>query len=632
MAKVSAVPSWQRALIVLSGTVVSVVVIAALYWAQVVFIPLALAVFLAFLLNPTVRFLQHRGVGRIPSVILVVLLAGLFLGGLGWVGAHQVAGLLDEFPDYTANIKRKTESLQEWGAGSGPLSEMIDDIARQLKRKPVDADEPTPNRVPAGMQPTGHPAPVVLQPESPGWLGRLPHYVGPALETLGSLALALVLAVFMLLKREDLRNRFIRLLGHGQLTFTTKAVDEAGQRISRYLVMQLAINLVYGVVLGVALFAVGLKHALLWGLMAAVLRYIPYIGGAIVAVLLVALSLAIFPSWVQPLLVLGIILALELITGNLVEPWLYGHSLGVSEVALLISAAFWAFLWGPVGLVLSGPLTVCMVVLGRYAPQLEFIEVLLGAEPALHPRVSYYQRLLARDQDEAAALVLAQAKTTSPEQVYDELLVPALNSTKRDRERDELTQADEQFILQATREIVEDLGERQMSATEEEGKDGNIPAVKIGILGCPGHDEGDALALDMLRQLLDPARWEMEVLSTEVLSVELVTLAEEKAPAIVCISALPPGGLAHTRYLCKRLRARLPKARILVGRWGLQANMEQNQDQLRDAGADEVATTLVETRNHLNAWFPVLTQDVNGSHIQKPMGDAGRSSGLTAQV
>jgi len=233
--------------------------------------------------------------------------------------------------------------------------------------------------------------------------------------------------------------------------------------------------------------------------------------------------------------------------------------------------------------------------------------VLLGDEPALDPDVTYYQRLLARDQDEAAQLALAQAKTSPPEQVYDELLMPALNYVKRDRERDYLTEADEQFVLRATREIVEDLGERQAPEPAQERAEGPAPA-RVRILGCPGHDEADRLALEMLSHLLDPAVWEVEVLSLELLSAELVALAGEKAPAVICIGALPPGGLAHTRYLCKRLRARLPEAKIVVGRWGLKGNVEQNQEQLREAGADQVATTLLETRKYLSTWLPVLAR------------------------
>jgi hypothetical protein len=307
-------------------------------------------------------------------------------------------------------------------------------------------------------------------------------------------------------------------------------------------------------------------------------------------------------------LVLGFIVVLELVTANIVEPRLFGHSIGVSEVALLVAAAFWAFLWGPIGLVLSNSLTVCLVVLGKYVPQLEFLDVILGDEPSLSADVSYYQRLLARDQDEATQLVLTQAKSFPPEQVYDRVLVPALNYVKQDRERDDLTEADEQFVLRATREIVEDLGERQTAAPAAE--EPKPPAsCKVRILGCPGHDEADALALEMLRQLLDPARWEMDVLSIDMLSAESVDRAGDKEPAVVCIGALPPGGLAHTRYLCKRLRARLPAARIVVGRWGLKGDLEQNQEELLEAGADRVETALLETRTHLSTWLPVLTPE-----------------------
>jgi hypothetical protein len=323
-------------------------------------------------------------------------------------------------------------------------------------------------------------------------------------------------------------------------------------------------------------------------------------------------------------LVVGLLVVLELVAGNVVEPKLFGHSMGVSEVALLVAAAFWAFLWGPIGLVLSSPLTVCLVVLGKYVPQLEFLDVLLGDEPSLDTDIIYYQRLLARDQDEATQLVLAHAKNTPVENVYDALLVPGLTFVKQDRERDDLTEVDEQFILRATREIVEDLGERQVAAAETanapaetEGTAAPTPR-KVRILGCPGSGEADRLALEMLRQLLDPARWDLEILSMEMLSAEVVALAGEKDPAVVCIGALPPGGLARTRYLCKRLRARLPNAKIVVGRWGLKSSVEQNQEQLQEAGADRVETTLLETRTHLSTWLPVLSQEeaettVNGA-------------------
>jgi predicted PurR-regulated permease PerM len=615
--KISANLSWQRALVVLTGTVVGVVVVSCLYWAQTVLVPVALAVFLSFLLTPLVSLLQRRGLRRTPSVIVVVLLAALVLGGVVTLVVTEVTGLAGELPTYTGNIREKVKSLRQMGHGTDRLEKMIQDITGEWKSEPgspEDGQEAEPTRGPVAVAPEKLSA-VVVQPESNAWVSRLPDLLAPVVKVLGGLALALVLVVFMLLKRENLRNRLIRLVGHGRMTVTTKALDDAGQRISRFLLMQLIINASFGLVLALGLLLIQVPHALLWGFVAALLRYVPYIGTWVNAGGLIILSLAFFPGWVQPCLVLALLVVLELVTGYVVEPRLFGRSMGVSEVALLVAAAFWAFLWGPIGLVLSSPLTVCLVVLGKYLPQLEFLDVLLGDEPSLDTDIIYYQRLLARDQDEATQLVLAHAKNTPLENVYDGLLVPGLNFVKQDRERDDLTEVDELFILRATREIVEDLGERQVAAAgaanapaETEGTVAPAPR-KVRILGCPGSGEADRLALEMLRQLLEPARWDMEVLSMDLLSAEVVASAGEKDPAVVCIGALPPGGLARTRYLCKRLRARLPNAKIVVGRWGLKVGLEQNQEQLLEAGADQVETTLLETRTHLSTWLPVLAQE-----------------------
>lgn len=609
MTKASVVIGWQRALIVLTSTVVSAIVIGFLYWAQKILIPVALAVFLTFLLAPLVTILQRRGLGRTSSAILVVLVTILVLGGAGWLITNEVARLADDVPTYTTNIKAKIRSLRQMSEGSvvERLDQMIQDITGEWDAQPAGSKE----GVAGGVAPEKQAA--ARQPEGSVLLSRVSAVFGPTIEWLGVLALALVLVVFMLLKREDLRNRLIRLVGSGRMTVMTSAVDDAGRRISRFLLMQLIVNVAFGLTLSIGLLLIQVPHAILWGFLAAMLRYVPYLGAWIMATLLIALSLALFPGWLQPLLVLGLIVVLELVTSNFIEPKVFGHSMGVSEVGLLVAAAFWAFLWGPVGLVLSSPLTVCLVVLGKYVPHLGFLDVLLGNEKALDPDVSYYQRLLARDQDEATQLVLEQVKTSSLEQVYDEILVPALSYLKRDRDRDDLTDDDEQFILQATREIVEDLGERQAAAAvlatvPIEASEATAP-VRVHVLACPGHDEADRLALEMFRQLLDPARWDVEVLSIEMLSAEMVALAGEKQPAVVCIGAMPPGGLAHTRYLCKRLRVRLPDAKIVVGRWGLRGDVEQNQEQLREAGADQVEMNLVETCSHLNSWLPVLTQE-----------------------
>ena len=625
MAESSVARASQPALTVLTGTVVGVVVVGGLYWAQAVLIPVALAVFLAFPLAPLVTALQRRHVGRMPSVVMVVLLATLVLGGVLWMVKIELTSLANELPTYTENIQGRVKYLRQMGHGTGMerLGKMADEIGGEWEKalvnlKAVKVDAPagalpaSPAKSSTVVTPSVNPVPApVAQSQFPAWMSWLPAFLDPLMASLGGLALTLVLVVFMLLEREALRNRLIRLVGDGHMTAATKALDDAGGRISRYLLMQLAVNSSYGLVWGLGLSLIGVEYAVLWGFLAALLRYVPYVGAPLGALLPITLSLAQFPGWWQPLAVVGFFLVLELVSNNGVEPWLYGQSIGVSPVAMLVSAAFWAFLWGPIGLVLSGPLTVCLVVLGKHAPVFGFFVVLLGDEPALAPEVSYYQRLLARDQDEATQLVLKQARTYPPEQVYDELLVQALIHTRRDREAGELSDADEEFVLQATHEMLEDLGERRstaMLAATKDPSEGELraPSAKVRILACPARDRADRLALEMLCQLLNPAEWDVEVTALETLTAELVAHVTEEGSALICIGSLPPGGLAHTRYLCKRLRARHPQLKIIVGRWGLKDDLDANREQLQEVGADLMATTLLETRKQLNEWLPVL--------------------------
>jgi predicted PurR-regulated permease PerM len=610
--KTSAMPGWQLALMILTGTVVGVVVVSCLYWARTVLIPVALAVFLSFLLAPLVEALQRCGMRRLFSVIVVVLLAGTLLGSVVWVVTAQVTSLAGEMPTYTENVKSKIKSLRHLGQGSVTinLNKMSQDIAEEWNQPaeiPKEEIEGKP-AVAALEKPTS----VVVEPESPAWLARMPALLTSLAETLGGLAFSLVLVVFMLLEREDLRNRLTRLVSNGQIALMTKAFDDAGRRISRFLLMQLIVNATVGLSVGLGLLAIGVQYAFLWGFLVIVFRYIPYIGVLIAALPPIILSLVMFEGWVQPLLVIGLFLTIELLAYNVAEPRLFGHSIGVSAVALLVAAALWAFLWGPIGLVLSSPLTVCLVVLGKYVPQLKFLDVLLGDQPPLDAHITFYQRLLAGDQDEATQLVLARAKASSPELVYDDFLVPALNYVKRDRVRDALTESDEKSVLQATREILEDLGERREVVTQAEevihAEDrGNASApIPLRVLACPARDQADRLALEMLRQLLDPTKWAVEIAAVETMTADLVAQAAEQVPALVCIGALPPGGLAHTRYLCKKLRARFPEIKIVVGRWGLTGNVEADREQLQDAGANLTATTILETRSQLASLLSML--------------------------
>jgi predicted PurR-regulated permease PerM len=678
MSKRSIGAGWQRAILTLTGTVVGVVVVGTLYWAQAVFIPVALAGFLTFLLSPLVNRLRQLGLPRTPSVIVAVLFSAALLGGVGWVVTDQISSLLQELPKYRQTVKEKVRAIKQVAGGSSHLQDMITDIKKELggglpARPPgqeAREDEEAAEQPQVPPQPTA----VVIEPQRAAWMSRLTDFLSPMLEYLGELALAIILVIFMLLKREELRNRIIRLAGQGKIVAATKFVDEAGHRVSRFLLMQAIVNASFGLLFGLGLLAIGVKYALLWGFLGAMLRYLPYIGPYLAVTFPISLSVAMTEGWGATLEVIGLFLTLELIISNFIEPRLYGHSMGVSEIAMLVSAAFWAFLWGPIGLVLSSPLTVCLVVLGRYIPQLEFLSVLLGDEPALDAAISFYQRLLARDQDEAEALIFEKmGEVEAPEQIYDAMLLPALSAIKRNRVSGDITEDDEEYALQAIREIVEDIGEGRIVAAGGDGQAeaGAPPPAEppIAIFGCPAHDAEDQAAAEMLRHVLDPARWDLEVIAPATLTGELLDRVAERRPSVVCIATTPPGGLAHTRYLCKRLRSRFPDLKIVVGRWGMQditatePAREPGPDRatsslkeatagpasasqvpsavapmvagLEEAGADFVATTLLETRQQLANLVPVLMQgpevrDRNRDDVRAP--GAGRRAGRAAEL
>jgi predicted PurR-regulated permease PerM len=588
-----------------------VLIISSLYWAQAVLIPIALAIMLTFLLSPVAGALERIGLGRLPSVILIVVLTFSLLGGIGWIVTLQFGSLANELPTYRMNIRQKIADIRE--AGKGGALEKVQQTAEDVKEEFQKKDEPARVQV--------KPREVLVKAEESSTFWPIPLAVGPMVERIAGAGLVIVLVIFMLIQREDLRNRLIRLIGYGRLTVTTKALEEAGDRISRYLLMQTIINSSFGLAVGLTLYLIGLPYAILWGFLAAVLRFIPYVGPFAAAIIPSVLSLAVFEGWMWPIIVVGLFLALELLNNMVLEPLLYGESAGVSGVGLLVAIAFWTWLWGPLGLVLATPLTVCVVVLSKYVPQMDFIGVLMSDEPAMKSNISYYQRLLAMDQDEAAEIVEEYLKTHPAEQIYDDVLVPALNYVRRDRELGRLTENDEQFVFQATREILEDLNTREPRIIEsssnaseaamviDENPSATLP--KMRIIGCPARDEADELALLMFRQLLDSTRYEIELMSDETLTSEVVFLVGEKSPALICIATLPPGGLAQARYLCKKLRARFPNLKIAVGRWGTASG--DNNKILLSAGADKVGTTMIETRDQMVQLIQIGSQSVGHS-------------------
>ena len=558
---------------------------ASLYWAKAVLIPVALAIQLAFLLSPVVQAVRRFGASRVPAVLLVVVVVFACLGGLSWTIFQQMAQLINDLPRYEDNIKRKITDVR--GAGKGSLLEKAQTAAKEITEELEKSAQGSAEK----------PVPVVVQAPSALW--QLPTL----LEPLATAGLVLVLVIFILLERGDLRNRVIRLVGYRRLTLTTRALDEAGRRISRYLLMQSILNGSFGIAVGCGLWLIGLPHALLWGVLAAVLRFIPYVGPTIAALLPMVLSLAVFPGWNEPLMVMGLIVLLELAANMIMEPVLYGRTIGVSTVALMVAIAFWTWLWGPIGLLLATPLTVSLAVLGRYVPQLEFLGVLLSDEPVLETHTSYYQRLVAQDQDEAVELVEEYFRDHPIEEVYEAVLVPALYAAKKDQARGSLTVDEMHFMVQTTREIVENLSLHPRSSLWSDPTAADTlpldtdasPLPKVLLVFCPVHDAADELVLLMLQHLLDPSHYDIELLHPTMLASEVVTLVEQQGVGLVCLGTLAPGGLAQTRYLCLRLRTRLPELKIVVGRWGFSGRGEESWEMLHEAGADIVATTLHET-------------------------------------
>jgi predicted PurR-regulated permease PerM len=561
-------------------------VVAALYWLQAVLIPMALAVLLTFLLSPVVGLLQRWRLGRVPSVLVTVALALSILGGIGWTLTRQLVTLADELPGYRLNIHRRITDLR--GASKGGYLEKVQKAVEDV----VGEIQKTDTLGVARQKPVA----VVL--ETPSIFAHLPSL----LQALASAGVVTALAIFMLLERRELRDRLILLIGYRRMTVTTRALDEAGARISRYLLMQSIINGSFGAAVGIGLFLMGVPYALTWGALAAALRFIPYLGAFVALVLPLALSLAVFPGWVQPAGVVGLFLLLELITGWVMEPWLYGQSAGVSQVALLIALTFWTWLWGPVGLLMATPLTVCLIVLGKHLPSLGFIVVLMGDRPLIETKARYYQRLLARDQDEALDIVEAYVSDDGRESVYDTVLLPALYYAKQDRDRGLLSEADAQFVGQSTREILDVLAHDVPAPSERDpgGRALSDPGdTCVRILGCPARDEADVVALEMVRQLLDPARYRMEVSRTGMLTDEVIAWVDLHRPGLLCIGTVAPGGLSQARQLCKRLRSQRPEVKIVVGRWGLHDERDTDRQHLLAAGAEHVETTVLDTQRAL---------------------------------
>jgi predicted PurR-regulated permease PerM len=587
-------------------TLISVViVVAVLYFARVVLIPLALAVLFAFLLGPLVMWLRHRGIGRLPAVLIVVHLAFAVIAALGFLLAVQLTELGHKMPEYEQNIHNKLISIRNSSSGViGRFSRFMHDFNQELSA-PAANVKPGP-----GDQ---KPVPVEIQHGPFSSLEMAPKVLGSLAGLLLTAIIVIVFVIFMLLQQEDLRDRVIRLAGAGRLNVTTKALDETGERVSRYLVAQLIVNVAFGIPAGVALYFLGVPNPILWGMLAALFRYIPYLGIWIAAVMPAAVLFAIDPSWVKPFLVFGIYFGIDLLMYNFVEPWVYGNSTGMTPLAILVAAVFWTWLWGAVGLLLATPLTVCFAVLGRHVPSLRFLGVLLSDEPGLSPEKRFYQRLLATDVEEAAGVAEEFLKQNSLEKLYDTVIIPALSLAEEDRRAGRLDEEEGQAVFHDARLIIEDLWPR----SQEIGSDGSNDRDDEGetapgsrelngtqVLLLPARSEVDEIAALMLAQLMEARGVRTKVMSASALASEqLQEVAREKI-RLVCIATVRPEGHLHARYLCKRLREQFPDMKIVTAILAGGEGREIKQRELLPS-ADEVATTLAETVTGLCALLPV---------------------------
>ena len=472
------------------------------------------------------------------------------------------------------------------------LNSAADNFAKNIEsigsKSPVEGAATRPQ---AATGPATQPMTVALVAPRASNLAAFQYMMRGVVGPITSFGIVMILGLFMLIRQEDVRDRALRLLGGGQLHVATQALDDAGARVSRYLLIQFIINASFGACIAAGLYFIGVPYSLLWGVLAAALRFVPYFGAPIAAVAPVAMAFVATSGWTAVILTIVLFAVLEFSIANLVEPWLYGSSARISPLAILASAVFWSWLWGPIGLLLSTPLTVCLVVIGRHVPRLRYLSVVLGDEPALAPEARFYQRLLAGDQTEAWDIAERTLRDSSPTALYDTVIIPGLILAEEDRNREELDAAREKYIFQSIRDLLEDLGGRPLTAPAPPVEAGDKAATervaigvepgdaarqaleeqpagkKLKVLCLPANDEADEMGAIMLSHLLTLRGIKAEALSFSTLAGERLEVVGEKDVGLVCVSAVPPEGLRHARYLCKRLRARYPGLKIVAGLW-----------------------------------------------------------------
>lgn len=577
--------------------ILAVIIISMLYFGRDILVAVALAILLSFVLAPLVNLLQRIRVPRGLSVVSVVILAFALIFAMGSLLAGQLSQLAGDLPNYQSTISQKIQSFRDAKAGSKTLeraSDMLKDLSKELD-KPKDATAPRPSgpTLSANSPTPLTPVPVEVRQPDPGALESLRTLISPLIHPLATTGIIVIFVIFILLQREDLRNRLIRLAGSSDLQRTTAALDDAASRLSRLFLTQLALNGAFGLVIGTGLSLIGIPSAVLWGILAGALRFVPYIGAVISAAFPLALAVAVDPGWSMLVWTLVLFLVVEPILGHVIEPMVYGHSTGLSPVAVVASATFWTALWGPIGLVLATPLTVCLVVLGRHVERLEFLDVMFGDRPALSPPEIFYQRMLAGDPTEAAEKAEEFLKERSLASYYDEVALKGLQLAQADAERGALDQERLVKIRDAVGEFTSDLSERDddpplidnpttdaeassaIESVSQNAPNENLPILskqslppdwqgEHPILCIAGRSLIDEAAAIMLAQLSTAHGLAARVEGAEALSTTNVVRLDPVGVAIACLIYLGPSGDAHMRYSVRRLRRRLPRATIML--------------------------------------------------------------------
>nr|WP_276592324.1 MULTISPECIES: AI-2E family transporter [unclassified Methylobacterium] len=579
--------------VTLASLLLVVATMAALYLGRDILVPVTLAILLSFVLVPAVRLLRRLRVPRAAAVLLVVVIVFGALFGIGSLIASEASQLAADLPRYTQTMRTKIKDLRGATAGTGSLSRIVDmvqDLSATLQPPPAAEIKGEPGS-------RTHPLTVEITPARANVVDTLQTFAGPLVHPLATTGLILIFTIFILLQREDLRNRAIRLAGGSEdLRRTTAAIDDATGRLSRFFLAQLALNLAFGVVIGVGLWVIGVPSPTLFGVLAAILRFVPYIGAAISALLPLILAAAVDPGWSMVIATAALFLVVEPICGHVIEPLLYGHSTGLSPVAVILAATIWTFLWGPIGLVLATPLTVCLVVLGRHVERLWYLDVLLGDQPALSPPEIFYQRMLAGDPAEAIDQGWQFLKERALVTYYDEVALAGLLLAQEDMSRGTLDRERQKEVGGAIRSVVDRL-ETAPVARRNRRASGRSPdtetAAALAAIGPDRQVAGIVLTREDLaphwrgetpvlcvssRGPFDEAATLMlsQILGRHGLASQIMSMAAIRAGerpenpeglALICFSYLEPVSLSQIRFTVRQARAAVPGVRILVGFW-----------------------------------------------------------------